>query len=63
MPWTSSHFCFDAERTNPSKFPRGCRPCPPQFPDEKSGTVTFDQSGIRERQYSSLARGFFRRSS
>src|SRR5947199_4136780 len=46
MPCTSSHFCFEAERTNPSKLPRGCSPCPPQLAAEKSGTVTFDQSGI-----------------
>ena len=50
MPCTSSHFCFDAERMNPSKLPRGCSPCPPQFAAENSGTFTFDQSGIRERQ-------------
>src|SRR2546429_1383365 len=47
-------------RTNPSKLPRGCRPWPPQFAAESSGVLTFDQSGMRERQYSSLASGFFR---
>ena len=43
---------------NPSKLPRGCRPCPPQLAAESRGTVTFDQSGMRERQYSSVASGF-----
>ena len=58
MPWTSSHFCREAERANPSKLPRGWSPCPPQFAEENSGTLTFDQSGMRDRQYSSLAREF-----
>src|SRR5262245_47746337 len=62
MPCTSSHFSRDSERTKPSKLPRGWRPCPPQLADEKSGTVTLDQSGMRERQYSSLASGFLRQS-
>ena len=63
MPCTSSHFCFDADRMNPSKLPRGCSPCPPQLAADKSGTVTFDQSGMRERQYASLASGLRRQSS
>src|SRR2546422_9364680 len=63
IPCTSSHFWSEAARTNPSKLPRGCRPCPPQFAAESSGVLTFDQSGMRERQYSSLASGFFPQSS
>src|SRR6266508_2840181 len=62
MPCTSSHFCREAERTNPSKLPRGCSPCPPQFAEERSGTLIFDQSGMRERQYSSLASGLLQQS-
>jgi hypothetical protein len=45
IPWTSSHFCFDAERKKPSKLPRGWSGCPPQFAADNSGTLTFDQSG------------------
>src|SRR2546425_5072097 len=56
MPCTSSHFSGEAARTNPSKLPRGWRPCPPQFADDNSGTVTFDQSGRRERRLLALAR-------
>jgi hypothetical protein len=38
-----------------SKLPRGCRPWPPQFAAENSGTFTFDQSGMRDCQYSSVS--------
>src|SRR5512139_4093218 len=51
MPWTSSHFCFEADRTKPSKFPRGWSPWPPQLADERRGMVIFDHTGDLSRWY------------
>ncbi len=46
----------------PSKLPRGCSPCPPQFAADSNGTTTFDQSGERSRWYLSSS-GWARMSS
>src|SRR6185369_14780110 len=49
MPWTSSHFSFDAARTKPSKLPRGCSPCPPQFAAERNGAANWGGQGLHPR--------------
>ena len=63
MPCTSRYFCFDFERTKPSKLPRGCRPCPPQLAVDNIGTSTLFQSGMRLCQNGSLSSFRLRQSS
>src|SRR5690348_12356630 len=53
MPCASSHLSWLLLLTKPSKFPRGCSPCPPQFAAERNGTVTLSHFGERALWYSS----------